>query len=158
MNFYYNASGINDFFTLSGTTLTTDYSLVVNGGITANSLSLASGKFTVASNGNTVIDAVLQANQAIIRELKVDKLTLIYSTPSFTDAFTGSGTLTAGSTKVTISNTNVETDSIIIVTPKTKTPQSLSVTNRTPGVGFKVEIDTAVTYDIEFDFWIIDRE
>ncbi len=154
MNFYYNPSTVNEYFTLSGTTLNTDYSLVVNGSITANSLSLASGKFTVASNGNTVIDAILQANQAVIRNLMVDKLS-INTTPIVGDPVVGSGTITAGQTRVVINNSNVQSTSKIFITLTSSSTQVVSVINKTPGVSFEVSIPTQQTEDITFDYWII---
>ncbi|GIW57355.1 MAG: hypothetical protein KatS3mg083_300 [Candidatus Dojkabacteria bacterium] len=154
MNFYYNSLGINDYFTLSGTTLTTDYLLVVNGSITANNLAIASGKFTVATNGDTVIDAVLQANQAVIRNLTVDKLT-INTTPLVGDPVVGSGTITAGQTRVVINNSNVQSTSKIFITLTSSSTQVISVINKTPGVSFEVSILTQQTEDITFDYWII---
>jgi hypothetical protein len=154
MNFYYNPFTVNEYFTLSGTTLTTDYSLVVNGSITANSLSLALGKFTVASNGNTVIDAVLQANQAVFRNLTIDKLS-INTTPLVGDPIVGSGTITTGQTRVVINNSNVQSTSKIFITLTSSSTQVVSVINKTPGVSFEVSIPVPQTEDITFDYWII---
>jgi hypothetical protein len=157
MNFYYNASGINDFFTLSGTTLTTDYSLVVNGGITVNSLSLASGKFTVASNGNTVIDAVLQASQAVIGNLMVDKLS-VNTSPLVGDPVIGSGVIPVGAYTVFINNSNVSSDSKIFISIKSSSSNfdTIAISSISPGVGFEVRIKE-VNNDQEtvFDYWIV---
>ncbi len=157
MNFYYNPSTVNEYFTLSGTTLNTDYSLVVNGSITANSLSLASGKFTVASNGNTVIDAILQANQAVIRNLMVDKLS-VNTSPIVGDPVIGSGVIPVGASTAFINNGNVSSDSKIFISIKSSSSNfdTIAISSINPGVGFEVRIkEVNNDQDIVFDYWIV---
>ncbi|BDQ04956.1 MAG: hypothetical protein KatS3mg084_0474 [Candidatus Dojkabacteria bacterium] len=157
MNFYYNQNSINEYFTLSGSTLTTDYSLVVNGSITANSLSLASGKFTVASNGDTVIDAVLRANQAVIRNLIVDKLS-VNTSPLTGDPVIGSGVIPVGAASVFINNSNVTSDSKIFISIKSSSSNfdTIAISAISPGVGFEVRIkEVNNDQNTIFDYWIV---
>ncbi len=70
----------------------------------------------------------------------------------------GAGKILAGQTSVTIESNQVTDKSLIFVTAKNVTNTPLSVTQKTVGVSFKVEIPSSVGSDIDFDWVIVDKE
>jgi hypothetical protein len=72
-------------------------------------------------------------------------------------ASAGSSKITAGQVSVFVSSGAVSEDSLIFTTPKTTTDSNLAVTTKTSGSGFKVEIPSPTSSNIEFDWWIVDK-
>ena len=69
----------------------------------------------------------------------------------------GTSTITAGSTSVFVPTTAVTTDSLVFTNPKSPIYFPLSVTSKTDGSGFTVEMFQPETSDISFDWWIVDK-
>ncbi len=166
---YYNpntVSGSN--WSLSGGTLSTSYNTVINGDMTAQKgtfTSLQIGGLNIDASGtiittgdiestNATVTAILTAQQAIIEELRITKLAVELA-PLTGDPTVGSEMITAGSTTVTITNSNISPNAKVFITSKTPTDKVLSITNIVDGVSFDVEITSSVSEDIEFDYWII---
>jgi len=70
----------------------------------------------------------------------------------------GNEKIIAGQTSVAINTNQVTDNSLIFVTAKTTTNKTLAVTAKTTGTGFKVEIPSPDTKDIDFNWWIIDKQ
>ena len=130
-----------------------------NGGATINSigdlnlqnnglggLNILAGKVTIDTKGNIKTEGEITAKKVNIDTSASDAASL------------GSGTLLAGETSIEISTTAVTNKSRIFVTATTKTGQALSVTQKSQGVGFTVEIETPYIKDIKFDWWIVDEK
>ena len=72
------------------------------------------------------------------------------------DATAGTGILPAGSTTITIPNTQLTNRSLIYITPITSTKnQVMYVKEKAEKVSFTVGLDTPITSDIIFNWWII---
>ena len=68
----------------------------------------------------------------------------------------GEATLPAGITTVSIETTAVTDQSLIYVTPQSSTNnQVLYVKTKSPGFGFTVNIDAAITKGVKFNWWIV---
>jgi excisionase family DNA binding protein len=70
----------------------------------------------------------------------------------------GTSTLNAGQTSVVINTNQVTSNSLIFVTTQTKTDKVLSVTQKTNGTNFKVEANSADNKDLQFSWWIVDKQ
>jgi len=70
----------------------------------------------------------------------------------------GTAVIPAGQTEIFIDNLNIDANSKIFITATTSTEgQSLIVSEKSVGRA-KITIDTAVTSDITFDYWIVGVE
>jgi hypothetical protein len=67
----------------------------------------------------------------------------------------GEGIIKSGETQTIITTTAVTEKSFIFVSPKSKLTVPLSVTNQSPGASFTVEISSAQSSEIKFNWWII---
>lgn len=73
------------------------------------------------------------------------------------NAKTGQGVIAAGQKEITINNKNVAADKQIVIVPAGSTQNKvLHLIARKNGQWFKVGIDSPITTDIKFDWWIID--
>jgi len=144
--------------------------LTIDGSITAKEgqfmrLNIGQGKVEILDTGdinifgttttkNLTVNALFTAAKSVIQDLQIDRLTLNTKNTSG-DASTGSSTIKASSTKVTIENSSVKKNSRVLLTARTKTSATLAVTNIIEGNSFDVEIASPDKEDINFDYWII---
>ena len=113
----------------------------------AGAVSFFNGKFVINPDGGLVSSSSATIDTIKVRELKLTGT-----------ATAGDAILPANQTSITINNTVVTSTSKIFVTATTSTgSQTLSVTNKQPG-SFTVNIDTAISLDIKFDYWIVGVE
>lgn len=95
----------------------------------------------------------------LAEQINTDKLTINETPPNPDTAkptkSIGTAKILAGQTFVEIETTKVTTDSRIFVTATTKTDKVLSVTEKIDKDRFKVEIPSAATEDIKFNWWIV---
>ncbi|CAN5323134.1 hypothetical protein BH10PAT1_BH10PAT1_1800 [soil metagenome] len=70
----------------------------------------------------------------------------------------GTGTIVAGQTSIVIPTNEVKNSSLIFVTAQSATTKTLAVTTKTTGTSFKVEIPSADAHNINFSWWIVDKE
>ncbi|HWA51561.1 MAG TPA: MerR family DNA-binding transcriptional regulator [Patescibacteria group bacterium] len=70
----------------------------------------------------------------------------------------GTGTITAGATNVIINTNAVNNSSLIFVTASTATSKVLAVTTKVQGTSFTVSIPTADINNINFNWWIVDKQ
>ena len=156
MNMYYNPNLEASAFILNSNTLSTNYSLTVNGNITANSLNIGNGNFIVSSKGSVTANALISATKAIIKDLTIEKLTI--NTLASGDVVIGSGKVLQGQKKIFINNTNVTANSKIFITIRTSNSDfdTIAVSNVQDGIGFEASIKQInINNDTDFDYWII---
>ncbi len=115
---------------------------------------------TVNILGDLSVDGNLKVLGSLdSKEINTEKLNIATPTPDPTTgkskASVGTGTIGAGQTEILIETTAVTADSRIFVTATTKTGKVLSVTEKTAGDKFKVEIPDPDSLDIEFSWFII---
>jgi hypothetical protein len=111
-----------------------------------NSVEFMGGKFTVDTNGYLVTTGEITAAKYNVSVSDESKASI------------GKGTIVAGQTSAVIDTTVITEDSLVFVTATTKTKQPLTVTTKVNGESFTVEIDTAETRDISFNWWIVDQK
>ena len=79
--------------------------------------------------------------------------------PEVSGASIGSGKLLTGQTKVAIVTNQITPASKVFITPRSSTlGQAPFVELVEPGTGFVVSIDNPVSRDIDFDWWIVEKE
>ena len=110
-------------------------------------INILSGKVKIDTSGNIVTEGTITT-----KKIKIDTTT---DAPSKS---LGSGTILAGDTTVDIDTTAVTNKSRIFVTATSKTNQALSVTTKTAGLGFTVEIPVQSLTNIKFDWFIVDEK
>jgi len=69
----------------------------------------------------------------------------------------GSDFIYAGETSVFIATDRVSEYSLIFVTASSPTPYPITVTEKSPGEGFSVEVVDELPEDVGFDWWIVDK-
>jgi len=69
----------------------------------------------------------------------------------------GSGTLSRGEISTFIETSQLGPNTLIFVTPSTVIPFPISVSEKIVDEGFRVEIPEVFTFDITFDWWIVDK-
>ncbi len=72
-------------------------------------------------------------------------------------ASAGTGILLSGTTEVEIESDLVNASSLILVTPKAALAYPMAVTAKEEGVGFTVSVQFPENYDVEFDWFIVDK-
>lgn len=77
---------------------------------------------------------------------------------SVAGASAGNATISSGQKSVFVSSSSVTSNSLIFVTPKKTTNEPLSVTSKTSGSGFRVEIPNNASGNIDFDWWIVEKK
>ena len=98
--------------------------------------------------GNATFSGSLTVGELRFDEIATDSATL--------GASVGRALLTAGSQTMFIANPKVTPDTLIYLTPLSSTGgQSLYVAGKTPEVGFTVSLDTPLSTDVEFNWWIV---
>ncbi len=70
----------------------------------------------------------------------------------------GSNYINSGQTSTWVETEAVRSGSLIFITSTTLTDSPLSVTEKSPDSGFRVEIEKSTDKDIHFDWWIVDSE
>jgi hypothetical protein len=70
----------------------------------------------------------------------------------------GSDYIGSGQTSVWVETDAVHPNSLIFITPTTIANSPLSVTEKSPGSGFRVETEKPTDKNIHFDWWIIESE
>jgi hypothetical protein len=102
---------------------------------------------------------IIASGSATVARLNITNMMDTLSTESAiasSSATIGSTILAAGQTELTVFTSAVTEKSLIYVTPQSSTNnQVLYVTTKTPGIGFTVNIDTAITKDVKFNWWIV---
>ena len=73
-------------------------------------------------------------------------------------ASAGVAMIEAGETEVFIETESISENSLVFVTAKTQTDKTLAVTEKEVESGFTVKIASESEANIEFDWWIVDRE
>ncbi len=73
-------------------------------------------------------------------------------------ASAGSGTISASTGSTTINTTAVKSNSLIFVTSRTNVNSPLSVTSRVANSSFTVSIGATQSQNVEFDWWIVDKQ
>lgn len=124
--------------------------------------SSAFGKLIVKGKENNTVafdelGNIIASGSATVAKLNISGMDDTTATLSATSSATiGEATLTAGVTSIPIETAAVTEQSLIYVTPQSSTNnQVLYVKTKTPGIGFTVNIDTAIDKDVKFNWWII---
>ena len=120
---------------------------------------------SIDAEGNIQTNANISARSATISgTLAINKLTiptnfvgdLTASESAQLDATIGTGVIPAGLTSISIANTFVTDKSLIYITPVSSTGnQVLYILDKLPGVSFTVALDTPLTTNAEFNWWIV---
>jgi hypothetical protein len=97
------------------------------------------GKITFDTDGNVVVNTITAQKYKVA------------------GASAGTDTLSANTTEIFVSSTEVSDSSLIFVTPKQSLNFPLAVTEKQTGVGFKVTVSQAEANDIDFDWFILDK-
>ncbi|KKR01929.1 MAG: seg, partial [Microgenomates group bacterium GW2011_GWC1_39_12] len=100
---------------------------------------------------------ITASGSATFAKLNISGMDDTTATLSATSSATiGEATLPAGITTVSIETTAVTDQSLIYVTPQSSTNnQVLYVKTKSPGFGFTVNIDAAITKGVKFNWWIV---
>ncbi|MBP9690722.1 hypothetical protein KBD81_01440, partial [Candidatus Woesebacteria bacterium] len=126
------------------------------------------GKIVMTADGSIVLENTVKADKIVARTFTVlgaDTVAL-ESTSSATladpavqkQSTVGTATIESGQTEIVIENINIDANSKIFITPTTSTEgQTLILIEKSVGSA-KITIDTAVTSDITFDYWIVGVE
>ncbi|KKP36848.1 MAG: hypothetical protein UR27_C0012G0005 [Candidatus Peregrinibacteria bacterium GW2011_GWA2_33_10] len=112
------------------------------------------------SSGGTTVDEqgnITASGSATFAKLNISGMDDATATVSATSSATiGEATMSAGVKTISIETTAVTDQSLIYVTPQSSTNnQVLYVKTKTPGIGFTVNIDTAISKDVKFNWWIV---
>ncbi|MBI2404576.1 hypothetical protein HYV22_00125 [Candidatus Gottesmanbacteria bacterium] len=95
-----------------------------------------------------------QVNSRDVIVAAPDEATSPYEDTKETSAITGTATIPAGQTTLTVENMYVTDESPVYVVPKTQIPAVLTVVKKISGSGFIVALDNAQTIDISFQYWV----
>ena len=100
---------------------------------------------------------ITASGSATFAKLNISGMDDATATVSATSSATiGEATMSAGVKTISIETTAVTDQSLIYVTPQSSTNnQVLYVKTKTPGIGFTVNIDTAISKDVKFNWWIV---
>ncbi len=120
------------------------------------------GKLIVRGKEEHTVEFDAQGNitasgSATIAKLNISSMDDATATLSATSSATiGEATVPAGITTLTVKTTAVTDQSLIYITPLSSTNnQVLYVKTKTPGNGFTVNIDAAITKNVKFNWWIV---
>jgi|GEM_PF-4931154 hypothetical protein len=113
---------------------------------------IPSNVVTADANGNVSLAGVFEAKGIVAGEIAVK------NEETGAAPVIGKAILEFGEKEIVIATTAVSENSQIFVTPKTTLRQPLAVTEIKSGESFKVEVEEAVSKDIEFSWWIVDEE
>jgi len=138
-------------------------------GMYAGDIEAFGGKITMTSKGDIEVVGKIKADTVAAKKFTVlgiatevkessNSATLSAQLVPQQEASIGQFVLPAGETEVVIENINIDANSKIFITATTSTEgQSLIVSEKSTGRA-KITIDTAVSSDINFDYWIVGVE
>jgi len=116
-------------------------------------IDIFNGKLVMSPDGSLVSASTIQAKAVSSNEFKV-----LGAKSNGQDSSIGADILPAGKTSVVIENAYVKTNSKVFVTPTTRTDgQVLFIESKQDGK-FTVVIESSVSKDIKFDYWIVQTE
>lgn len=107
------------------------------------------GKVGIGTN-NPLFD--LQVNGTA----SANKIAITASSPS--NESVGTSTISAFAESTTINTTAIKETSLIFVTSKTNVNSPLAVTSQISGSSFTVSIGTPQSQNVDFNWWIVDKE
>jgi hypothetical protein len=124
--------------------------LKLQNGINPGNIDAFNGALVLTSDGGIIAKADITANT-----IAAKNFTVLGAQDVTQDASVGEGIITAGTTEIVITNTNVKPGSKVFVTATTDTnDNTLVVSNKLDG-SFKVTIKRAFYVDIKFDYWVL---
>ena len=132
---------VDGTLSLNGNSLNVVNTLYLQNNPLASLVDFFNGKVTINKDGT------IRAITSVADQFKVNA-----------NKSAGKGKILAGQTEITISSQFIEENSIVVVTPETVTPQTLSVTDKTGGESFKVKLAIPQPNDIDFSYLIIGQE
>jgi len=125
------------------------------GSLTARSASI-SGDFTTDKIKLTADDQYLSTSSGILNAADNFSLNGINAPGIRTSGTAGSAFLPLGATSVVIFNPNITTNTLIYMTPTSTTGnRTLYVSDKKAESYFMVSVDTPVSYEVKFNWWII---
>ncbi len=120
---------------------------------------LALASIAGADDLSQVIAEKLVAVTASVKKMFVEALTVLpggsLAVPSGENQISGSAVLPAGAIGLDVGNEAVRLTSKVFVTPISSLSAPLVVTQKTDGIGFRVEIATPQPADVSFDWLIV---
>ena len=142
---------VDGTLSLTGNSLSTLGELFIQNGPLADKVDIFNGLVTIDKTGKLI------AQDIEAKTITTEKLTI--NTPEVNAASIGSGKLAAGETKVAVYTDKASTNSKVFITAKSSTQgQTPYVELAEEGAGFVVSIDSAVSNDIDFDWWIVETK
>ncbi|OGE36285.1 hypothetical protein A3E45_04335 [Candidatus Daviesbacteria bacterium RIFCSPHIGHO2_12_FULL_43_11] len=123
---------VDGTLSLTGSSLSNLSTLYIQNSPLATLVDFFNGLVTINKEGNLAVES-----------LSVGSSTL------------GSGTIPAGETEVPISNTNIQVNSKVFLTPTSDLEGTLAVSGQIPGLGFVVKTNKVSSQDITFNWWIV---
>ena len=110
------------------------------------------GKIVLTNEGNVKILGRIEADRMSVREVEIKKPT------GDQDATIGVGVIPEGESTATISNTNVNENSKIFISPTTLSQGVQVIVTKKETESFEVSLDNPVLTDIKFDYWIVNTK
>ncbi len=131
----------------------------------AKNIDIFDGQIVLSRSGNIEIQGNLKAKSLESDVLKVKRVEILEATyqessdsakPVVAGTSVGSGSILTGQKEVFVPNSLVTNHSKVFLTPTTSTGgQSLIVSEKRSGEGFRVAVDKEIEKGIKFDWWII---
>ncbi len=97
-----------------------------------------------------VADRVFKAVELVVKRLRTGKITI-------TDDTVGSGLISKDTTEIEIQNSNINSDSLIYITPTSPTQNKVLYIKEKKDGSFKVGLSDSISEDINFNWWIIEK-
>lgn len=119
---------------------------------TSGGIDLLRGALTIDSEGK------VQINNLTARNLTVNSLTVTPDPETPEAKFAGSSLLPLGYDLFDIDTTAVTETSLILVTVEGENPVAVSVTDKTPGVGFRIKLAQIQSVDLTVNYLIINQQ
>ena len=115
----------------------------------AGNIDIFNGKVVIEPDGVLTVNGTINADKVSTKEFIVKQASEMI----------GSATIAAGGTSIVINSTKVRPNSKIFITATSGTGgQALIVSDKSEGVSFTASLDSAISQDITFDWWIISVE
>lgn len=111
----------------------------------AGNIDMFNGQLVFEPDGSITTSGTIKADT-----MEIAQITIVDNKSA------GRAMLKAGESTVEITTSYVTDDSIILLTPEIKTDSILSVTSRTSGEQFTVEVNSVVDYDVPFGWMVVD--
>ena len=135
---------IDGTMSITGDSLSSLGTLYLQNGPLAGNIDFFNNLITIDNKGNII------AQKVTTKQLEIDNTDIL-------SASLGSGKIPAGKTTVVIFTTVVDTKSKVFLTPKASTSGQTPYVKAISGeVSFTVSLDKPLTYDLPFDWWIVD--